>query len=216
MTRPILHGYWRSGPSWRVRIALNWKGAAYDQAPVNLLAGEQTSPAFLRLNPQGRLPALEVDGAVLTQSAAILEWLEETRPEPPLLPADALGRARVRAMSALVASDVTPLQNLGVGRELTAQLGASEAQVAAWRAHWIAAGLASLEAVAADAPGPFLHGGRPTLADLHLVPQLYAGRRFGVAVERFGRLLAAEAACAELPAFAAAHPDRQPDAPAAG
>lgn len=209
----VLHGYWRSSPSWRVRIALEWKGLPYRQAPVNLLAGEHRSPEHRALNPQARIPVLEADGAVMVQGPAILEWLEEVAPAPPLLPADPLGRQRVRAMSAVVACDIAPLQNLGAGEELQRRFGADEAQVTAWRAHFIADGLRTLEAMAAEHGGAFLHGDALSLADLHLITQLFGARRFGVDVDAFPRLAAVEARCAALPAFQAAAPARQPDAP---
>ena len=209
----VLHGYWRSSPSWRVRIALAWKGLPYRHAPVNLLAGEHRAPAHLRLNPQGRIPVLEVDGAVMVQGPAILEWLEEAAPSPPLLPSEPLSRQRVRAMAAVVACDIAPLQNLGAGEQLE-RLGVDAAGVASWRAHFIAGGLRTLEGMAAEHGGAFLHGDALSLADLHLVPQLYGARRFGVDLAPYPRLLAAEARCAALPAFQAAAPERQPDAPA--
>ena len=209
----VLHGYWRSGPSWRVRIALHWKGLAFDQRPVNLLQHEERDPAYLALNPQGRLPALEVDGAVITQAPAILEWLEETHPERPLLPADPLARAKVRALDAIVACDITPLQNLGTGRELALRFGAGDDAVNAWRAHFIGAGLTAFQAMAERADGDFCVGDAVTLAELLLVTQLFAARRFGVDLAQLGRLLEIDARCAELPAFQAALPEHQPDAP---
>ena len=212
--RLVLHGYWRSSPSWRVRIGLHWKGLAFEQAPVNLLKHEQSSPEHLRLNPQGRIPVLEADGAALTQGPAILEWLEEIAPEPPLLPQGPLARARVRALAALVACDITPLQNLHVGRALKARFDADDAAVDAWRAHFITEGLTAFDARVAEFGGAFCHGDAVSLADLHLVTQLFGARRFGAPVERWPRLLEIEARCAALPAFQAAHPDRQPDATA--
>lgn len=210
----VLHGYWRSSPSWRVRIALAWKGLPHRQAPVNLLKGEHRAPEHRRLNPQARIPVLEADGAVLVQGPAILEWLEEVAPSPPLLPADPLGRQRVRAMAAVVACDIAPLQNLGAGEELQRRFGADEEAVRGWRAHFIADGLHALEAMSAEHGGAFLHGDALSLADLHLTPQLFGARRFGVDLRPFPRLLAVEARCAELPAFQAAAPERQPDAAA--
>lgn len=213
--RLILHGYWRSAPSWRVRLALELKGLAYEQAPVNLLKGEQASDAHLARNPQGRIPVLEADGRLLRQSPAILEWLEETFPTPALLPADAWARAQVRALCALIACDVTPLQNLAVGRALERRFDADAEAVTSWRAHWNAEGLAAVEAlVGPEGAGPYAFGAQPTLADIHVVTQLYGARRFGVDVERFPKLLRVERACAALPAFQAAAPERQPDAPA--
>ena len=211
-----LHGYWRSSPSWRVRIALEWKGLPYRKAPVNILEGENRAPERLALNPQGRVPFLVADGVVLTQGPAILEWLEEVAPTPPLLPGDPLGRARVRAMSALVACDIAPLQNLIVTRELAARFDADTAAVRGFVSGFIAPGLAAFDTMAAEYGGCFCHGDALSLADLHLVTQLLGARRFGVDVAAFPRLLAVEARCAGLPAFQAAAPERQPDAPAEG
>ncbi len=210
----VLHGYWRSSPTWRLRIALEWKGLPYHVAPVNIVAGQQTEPAHLRLNPNGRVPVLVVDGAPLTQAPAILEWLEEVAPSPPLLPSEPWARARVRALCALVASDITPLQNLIVTRELAAKTGAEPPQVAAFVGGFIARGLAAFDAMVGEHGGLFCHGDALSLADLHLVTQLLGARRFGVDLGVLPRLTEIEARCAELPAFRAAHPDRQPDAPA--
>ena len=212
----ILHGFWRSSATYRVRIALGLKGVAADYRPVNITAGgqQQFSADYLRLNPEGRVPALEVDGQVLTQSWAILEWLEEAYPQPALLPADTFGRARVRALAQLVVADIQPLQNLGPTNYLAGELGANPDQVAAWLKHWIGRGMAAFEAqLARDAAtGQFCHGASPTLADACLVPQCYAARRYGVDVAQFPHIARIEAACQELPAFAAAVPERQPDA----
>lgn len=208
----ILHGYFRSAASWRVRIALNLKGLAVEHAFHHLRRGEQRAPEYLALNPQGLLPALELDdGTVLTQSLAIIEWLDESCPAPPLLPADPVRRARVRALALVLAADTHPLQNLGVLSRLRA-MGRPEEEVQAWAADANAAGLAACEALLADEPGPFCFGTAPGLADICLVPQLGNARRFGADVSRFPRLLAAEAACMALPAFADAVPARQPDA----
>jgi len=212
----ILHGFWRSSATYRVRIALGLKGLAADYRPVNITAGgqQQFSVDYLRLNPEGRVPALEVEGQVLTQSWAILEWLEEAYPQPALLPADAFGRARVRALAQLVVADIQPLQNLGPTNYLGSQLGATPEQVAAWLKHWIGRGMQAFEAqLASDAAiGHFCHGDTPTLADTCLVPQCYSARRFGVGIEQFPNIARIEAACQALPAFAAAVPERQPDA----
>lgn len=208
----VLHGYWRSSPSWRVRIALAWKALPYRQAPVNILAGAQLAPEHLALNPQGRVPVLVADGEALFQGPAILEWLEEVAPAPPLLPADPLGRARVRGMSALVATDTTPFQNLIVARELAARFAAEPAGIGGFVCGFLTRGLTTLEALVARHGGAFCHGDALSLADLHLVTQLFGARRFGVEVDALPRLLAVEARCAALPAFQAAAPERQPDA----
>lgn len=208
----ILHGYFRSGTSYRTRIALNLKGLAYEQDGIDLRAGEQKSAAFLALNPQGLVPALEADGLVLTQSPAILEWLEETRPEPPLLPADPAGRARVRAMAALVACDIHPLNNLRVLKALKADFGADQAATDAWAGHWINAGFAALEMMIAEHGEGWCYGATPTLADCCLIPQVYSAGRFNVDLTPFPHIRAVAEAGAAHPAIAAAHPDRQPDA----
>lgn len=209
----ILHGYFRSAASWRVRIALALKGVEAQHVPHHLRHGEQRAPAFLALNPQGFVPALEPGGGArpLIQSLAIIEWLDETHPQPPLLPPDPDGRARVRAFALVLAADTHPLQNLKVLQELRA-LGLAEDAVTAWAAKANAAGLDACEALLAGVPGPFCFGAFPTLADLCLVPQLGNARRFGVDVSAYPRLLAREAACMALPAFADAVPGRQPDA----
>lgn len=207
-----LHGYFRSGAAYRVRIALNLKGLRAEHVPHHLRRGEQRDPAYLTLNPQGLVPTLELDdGAVLTQSLAILEWIEETRPEPPLLPRDPLTRARVRAFALAIACDTHPVQNLKVLNRVRA-LGMDDAAVTAWAAEVNAEGLDACEALIRDEPGPFCFGAAPTLADVCLVPQLVNARRFGVDVSRFPRLLAAERAANGLPAFADASPERQIDA----
>lgn len=208
-----LHGYFRSSAAWRVRIALNLKGLKAEQVAHHLRRGEQRAEAYLRLNPQGLVPALELDGgAVLTQSLAICEWLDETHPEPALLPRDPLARARARAFALAIACDIHPVQNLKVLARLR-KLGLAEEQVTGWAREVITEGLAACEALLpADAPGPFLFGPAPTLAEICLIPQLGNARRFGVDLTAMPRLMAAEAACRALPAFADAAPDRQPDA----
>lgn len=208
----ILHGYWRSGAAYRTRIALNLKGLAYDQQGVDLRQGAQKSDAFLALNPQGMVPALEIEGAVLTQSPAILEWLEETHPSPPLLPADPVDRAQVRAMAALVGCDIHPLNNLRVGKALRETFAADQAAVDAWAARWIQPGFAALETLVGRHGAGWSFGDAPTLADCYLIPQVYSARRFNLTLDDFPRLAAIDAAAAAHPAFAAAHPDRQPDA----
>ncbi|WP_315769404.1 MULTISPECIES: maleylacetoacetate isomerase [unclassified Bradyrhizobium] len=207
-----LHGYFRSSASYRVRIALNLKGLTAEHLPHHLRKGEQRAPDYLKLNPQGFVPTLEDDGgAVLIQSLAIIEWLDETHPVPPLLPKDPLTRARVRAFAQVLACDTHPVQNLKVLARLR-ELGLPEDKVTAW-AGWVnREGLAACEALIKHEPGPFCFGVAPTLADLCLVPQLGNARRFGVDVAAFPRLLQAEAAAKALPAFADAAPERQRDA----
>jgi maleylpyruvate isomerase len=208
----ILHGYWRSGAAYRTRIALELKGLAYERRGHDLRAGAHKDPAYVALNPQGMVPALEVDGAVLTQSPAILEWLEETYPAPPLLPSGSIDRAHVRAMAALIGCDIHPLNNLRVGKALRETFGADQAGVDAWAARWIAPGFEALEALVARHGDGWCFGSSPTLADCYLAPQIYSARRFNVPLDAFPRLLAIEAAAAAHPAFVAAHPDSQPDA----
>lgn len=207
-----LHGYFRSSAAYRVRIALNLKGLGVTHVPHHLRKGEQRDAGYLTLNPQGLVPTLTLDdGTQLTQSLAIIEWLDETHPEPPLLPADPLRRARVRAFAQAIACDIHPVQNLKVLTRLRAQ-GATADDVTAWAAWINAEGLAACERLAADEPGPFCFGAAPTLADLCLVPQLANARRFGVDVSAFPRLLVADTAARALPAFADAAPERQSDA----
>jgi maleylpyruvate isomerase len=207
----ILHGYFRSSAAWRVRIALALKDVPAAQRFRHLRRQEQRAAEFLRLNPQGLVPALELDdGTVLTQSLAILEWLEETHPTPPLLPADALGRARVRGFALAIAAEIHAVQNLRVLNRIKA-LGHPQAVADAWAHDTIAEGLAACEAMLPPGVGPFCFGTAPGLAECCLVPQLYNARRFGVALAAMPRLLAAEAACLRLPAFADTAPERQPD-----
>ncbi len=207
-----LHGYFRSSASYRVRIALNLKGLSAEHLPHHLRKGEQCVPAYLALNPQGFVPTLESDqGEILTQSLAIIEWLEETHPEPPLLPKDPLRRARIRAFSQAIACDIHPVQNLKVLARLR-QLGLPDEKVTDWAAWANREGLTACEKLIASEPGPFCFGATATMADLCLVPQLANARRFGVDVSAFPRLLQAEAAAKALPAFADAAPERQSDA----
>ena len=208
----ILHGYWRSGAAYRTRIALALKGLAYEQQGIDLRTGAQRSEAFVALNPQGMVPALEIDGAVLTQSPAILEWLEETHPAPALLPAGPVERAHVRAMAALIGCDIHPLNNLRVGKALRETFGADQGAVDAWAARWIVPGFEALESLVACHGAGWCFGDAPTLADCYLIPQLYSARRFNVPLDAFPRLLTIDAAAALHPAFIAAHPDNQPDA----
>jgi maleylpyruvate isomerase len=206
-----LHGYFRSSASYRVRIALNLKGLDAEHLTHHLRKGEQRDPAYLALNPQGLVPTLEDDGAVLIQSLAIIEWLDETHPEPPLLPKDPLHRAKVRAFALALACDVHPVQNLKVLARLR-QLGVPEEQVIEWAAWANREGLAACETLIAGETGPFCFGAVPTIADLCLVPQLANARRFGVDLQAFPRLLHAETAARAMPAFADAAPERQSDA----
>jgi len=209
----ILHGYWRSSASYRARIGLNLKGLAYATASHDLRKGEQKAEAYLAANPQGMVPALALaDGEVLIQSPAILEWLEETHPQPPLLPADPLHRARVRGMAALIGCDIHPLNNLRVLTEIRTAFGADQGQVDAWAARWIIPGFEALERLVSRHGRGWCFGDRPTLADCYLIPQLYSARRFNVALDAFPRLLEVERAAEGRPAFQTAHPDRQPDA----
>src|SRR5258705_8159129 len=207
-----LHGYSRRSAAYRVRIALNPKGLHPTHLPHPLRKGEQCPPAYLAINPQGLVPTLVDDaGTVLTQSLAIIEWLDETQPNPPLLPKDPLRRAKVRAFALAVACDIHPVQNLKVLARLR-QLGVAEEKVAEWAAWVNREGLAACETLIAGEAGPFCFGDKPTIADLCLVPQLANARRFGVDVSAYPRLLKAEAAAKEMKAFADAAPDKQPDA----
>ena len=209
-----LHGYFRSAAAYRVRIAVNLKKLAVEHVPHHLRKGEQRAPAYLALNPQGLVPTLELDdGTALTQSLAIIEWLDETYPDPRLLPSDPLARARIRAFAQVLSSDTHPIQNLKILNRLRS-LGLDEAAVTAWAGGINADGLAACEALIEREPGPFCFGAQPTLADICLVPQLGNARRFKADVTWFPRLLEAEAAATALPAFADAAPDRQPDAEA--
>ncbi|NQW10216.1 MAG: maleylacetoacetate isomerase [Alphaproteobacteria bacterium] len=210
-----LHGYFRSSAAYRVRIALNLKGLSYEQASVHLRKGEQRKPAFLALNPQGMVPAL-IDGeAVLTQSPAILEYLDEVYPDtPPLLPADPLGRARVRALAAVVACDIHPLNNLRVLKYLTGPMGQSQETMAGWYNHWIAEGFGALETMLSGdaATGRFCHGDAPTLADVCLAPQVFNSFRHALDLTPYPTIQRLWEGYQDHPAFAAAHPAKQPDA----
>jgi len=207
-----LHGYFRSSATYRVRIALILKGLGAEHLPHHLRKGEQCAPAYLAINPQGLVPALENDaGAVLTQSVAIIEWLDEIHPTPPLLPKDSLRRAKVRAFALAIACDTHPVQNLKVLARLR-ELGLAEEKVQEWAAWVNREGLSACETLIRDEPGPLCFGNAPTLADLCLVPQLANARRFGVDVSAYPRLLKAEAAAKALVAFANAAPEKQADA----
>ena len=212
-----LHSYFRSSASYRVRIALNLKGLGYDYLPVHLVHGEQSGAAYGAVSPDGLVPLLETDGGEhLSQSLAIIEYLDETSPEVPLMPADALGRARVRAMALTIACEVHPVNNLRVTKYLTQRLGADEAQKTAWLHHWMRLGLEAFErqlaAVPPGARGGFCHGATPTLADCCLVPQIFNARRFECDLAGLPLTLAAYENCMGLKAFQAAEPGACPDA----
>ncbi len=210
-----LYDYFRSSAAYRVRIALNLKGLAPERFFVHLRKGDQRADEYLSLNPQGLVPSLVTDdGDVLTQSLAIVEWLDETYPQPPLLPADAAGRARVRAIALAIACDIHPIDNLRVLNYLTGTLGATDEQRNGWYKYWIDVGLEALETRLAreDATGRFCHGDAPTVADVCLVPQLANARRIAFDFTPYPTLTRIEAACLALPAFAEAAPSRQPDA----
>lgn len=211
----VHHGYFRSSSSYRCRIALNLKGVEAEYRPVHLLkdGGQQKSPDYAALNPQKLVPTFEVDGKVLTQSPAILEWLEETYPEPPLLPADPVDRAQVRAFCAVIGCDIHPLQNLRVLQYLESEFDADRTKKIRWCRRWIGDGLAAAEALLADRPRTiFAFGDTPGMAEVYLMPQLFAAARFGVDVNEMPRLVRIGAACDDLPEFQAAHPANQPDA----
>ena len=209
MARPILYDYWRSSAAYRVRIALNLKGVDYESRQVDLREGEQRSADYRALNPQGLVPMLEIDGHRLTQSLAIINYLDLRYPNQPLIPALAAERAHVVAMAMIIACDIHPLNNLRVLKYLKDPLGHSQDQIDAWYAHWISEGLPALEAMAAPKAGKFLFGNGPSGADVCLVPQLYNARRYNVALDAYPTLLRAEENANQLEPFAAAHPDRQ-------
>lgn len=207
-----LYGYWRSSAAYRVRIALNLKGLDYEQSAVDLRRGDQRDAAYLERNPQALVPFLEDGEHGLAQSLAIIEYLEETHPEPPLLPADAVGRARVRALALLIACEIHPLNNLRVLQYLKRDLALEEERRLAWYRHWIAAGLGVLEQALEQHKGPFCAGDRPTVADVCLVPQLANARRYDCDLDPYPTLQTIDEHCQSLDAFARAAPDRQPDA----
>jgi maleylacetoacetate isomerase len=209
-----LYGYFRSSAAFRVRIALNLKKLDYESAFIHLRRGDQRQPGFLGVNPQGLVPALETEDTVFIQSLPIIEYLDETYPSPPLLPRDATDRARVRALAAIVACDIHPINNLRVLRYLLRPLGHNEGAVETWYNHWIAEGFDALEQLlAADRrTGKFCHGDTPGLADVVLVPQVFNAHRYrSLDLAPYPTIVRIYRTCLEIDAFAAAHPDRQPD-----
>jgi len=212
-----LYGYFRSSAAYRVRIALGLKGLDFDHVAVNLVPGisEQKSAAYTALNPQGRVPYF-IDGSVsLSQSPAILEYLDEAYPEIPLLPTGLQARARVRQLASLIGCDIHPLNNLAVLMRLKDEMNADETTVNAWYQHWITEGFTAFERLLADSPdtGSFCHGNTPGIADIYLVPQVWNARRFNVPLDSFPEIVRIDAACNEIDAFMIAAPENQPDAP---
>ena len=210
-----LHGYWRSSAAYRLRIALNLKGVAYDQVSINLKDGEQRGEAWLKMQPQGLVPVLEEGDTRLVQSPAIIEWIEERFPEPAFLPEDRAARCIVRGWAAAIACDIHPLQNLRVLKAVNTDLGQGGDGMKAWAQRWMRDGLVALEAMiaGADRPkGPHLWGEQPGLADIYLVPQMYNARRWETDLTGLHHLIAADEAARALPAFAQAAPEAQPDA----
>jgi maleylacetoacetate isomerase len=207
MTTPVLYDYWRSSASYRVRLALNLLDIDYETVPVDILAREHKSPEHLARNPQGLLPVLDIDGLRLTQSLAIVEYLDETRPGIGLLPADPIGRARVRTLAYAVAMDIHPVCNTGLVGHMLALTNGGDAVRAGWMQKFIGEGLAAVEKLLDHpATGRFCHGDRPTMADLCLVPQVYNARRWQADIAALDRVNAIAATCSELPAFRAAYP----------
>lgn len=204
-----LYSYYRSSTSYRVRIALALKGLPYEQSAVNLVTSEQTGEAYRRVNPQGRVPSLVVGDETLIQSPAILEWLDETYPEPPLLPGDALARARIREVCMVIGCDIHPVNNSGLLGRLRA-LGHDEATVMDWLSRWMNEGLAVVEQLID--PAPYAFGAAPTMADLYIVPQVFNARRYSVDLTPYPKIRAVDEVCAKHPAFQAAAPGVQPDA----
>lgn len=209
-----LYSFFRSGTSHRTRIALNLKGLEYEYLPVNLRQGEQSADPYRTLNPQGLVPVLVVDGERLIQSPAIIEYLEERWPEPPLLPSDALKRAHVRALAAIVGCDIHPINNLRVLNALRDTFAADEAAVKQWCGRWITVGFGAIEQFLGSEGSDHRYccADTPTLADVYLVPQVYSARRFEVDLSPFPRIVEIDKACGELDAFRAAEPGNQPDA----
>jgi maleylacetoacetate isomerase len=213
-TAPVLYSYWRSSSSYRVRIALNLKGIDYEQAPVHLVrnGGEQNHQAYREINPLGLVPALVHDGQVVVQSLAICEYLEEAFPAPPLLPPDKRGRARVRSIAQSIASEIQPMNNLGVMQYLEKEMGQTEEAVRKWYVHWVDRGFSAIETwLGSQDTGRFCHGDAPGLADCFLVPQVYNAERFSCDLEPYPQIMRITSLCRELPGFRAAAPENQPD-----
>jgi maleylpyruvate isomerase len=209
-----LYQNWRSSAAYRVRLALNYKGLSYEQVAIDLRKGEQRTPEFLKINPQGLVPVLEDDGIVLTQSLPILNYLEERYPEPALLPKDLPGRATSRAIAVAIACEIHPLNNLRVLQYLERELGLDEARRLAWYRHWVAEGFGAIEAMLARSAGAFCVGDAPSLADVCLVPQVYNGRRYECDLAPYPTILRIDERCRQIEAFARAAPERQPEAAA--
>jgi maleylacetoacetate isomerase len=207
-----LYGYWRSSAAYRVRIALGLKGLAYEPSMVDLRINRQSDAKYLRMNPQGMVPMLVDDGQLLTQSLAIIEYLDEVYPDPRLIPGDAVQRARIRSLAQIVACDIHPLNNLRVLNYLRKDFELEEAGVNAWARRWIDAGFATLEIMLSSSTGPYLHGDTVTLADICLVPQMYNARRVETDLSRYPGLLALEERLQHLEAFDKARPENQPEA----
>ncbi len=208
-----LYSYFRSSAAYRVRIALNLKGLAYDSVPVHLVknGGHNRRPEFRAINPQMRVPALVAPtGEVLIQSLAIIEYLDETHPNPPLLPKDPIARAQARALAEIIACDIHPLNNIGPLRYLKREMHQEQSAIDAWYHHWVIEGFEAFEAL--TRPAPYACGSQVTMADLCLVPQVYNARRLKVPLEKFPKIVGIDAACLKLPAFDRARPENQPDA----
>jgi maleylacetoacetate isomerase len=208
-----LYSFFRSSAAYRVRIALNLKGLAYEMIPIHLTkdGGKHKTAEYRAVNPQMRVPALTLpSGEILVQSLAIIDYLDETYPQPPLLPADPIERAHVRAVAQIIACDIHPLNNLAALQYLKRNLGHDQAAIDTWYTSWIIAGFEAVEAMIA--PGPYCFGNQVTVADICLAPQIFNAKRFNIALDRFPKIVAADAACAKLPAFDKARPENQPDA----
>ena len=214
MTEVVLYDFWRSSAAYRVRIALNLKGVAYRSVAIDLTTGVQSNADYTALNPQGLVPALQIDGLLLTQSLAIIDYLDAQYKDPPMVSSDPASRSRTLAQALLIAADIHPINNLRVLRYLVHTLGISDDAKSEWYRHWVREGFAAIEGhLASDpAPGRFCHGGTPTFAECFLVPQVYNAQRFNVDMAPYPNIVRINDACAALPAFVAAHPAQQPDA----